>query len=225
VRCGSVRHNEPEDFVARLAALVPKPRAHLTRYHGVFAPASPDRAEVVPRTATERGEVSVSDRQRAMSWAQRLKRVFAIDIETCQRCGGRLRVIASIEQPALIEPLLDHLRHAAEPVDPAHSSHPSRLQLAPTVSLLTQWPLIRTIRRTIRVCSGEHAVETTGNTERRTGLDQRRYFLTMCSRIQGSIFSNEQSLPSSIPTMNRSPSSAVRTSFHPFRRRNTSVAK
>ena len=30
--------------------LVPKPRAHLTRYHGVFAPASPDRARVVPKT-------------------------------------------------------------------------------------------------------------------------------------------------------------------------------
>jgi hypothetical protein len=38
---------EPEDFIARLAALVPKPRAHLTRYHGVFAPASPDRARIV----------------------------------------------------------------------------------------------------------------------------------------------------------------------------------
>lgn len=29
----------PEDFMARLAALVPRPRANLTRYHGVFAPA------------------------------------------------------------------------------------------------------------------------------------------------------------------------------------------
>ena len=28
---------EPLDFLARLAALVPKPRANLTRYHGVFA--------------------------------------------------------------------------------------------------------------------------------------------------------------------------------------------
>ncbi len=43
---------EPEDFIARLVALVPKPRAHLTRYHGVFAPASPDRAKIVPRTRT-----------------------------------------------------------------------------------------------------------------------------------------------------------------------------
>jgi excinuclease ABC subunit A len=31
---------EPVDFIARLAALVPKPRVSLTRYHGVFAPNS-----------------------------------------------------------------------------------------------------------------------------------------------------------------------------------------
>ncbi len=31
---------EPLDFVARLAALVPKPRVNLTRFHGVFAPHS-----------------------------------------------------------------------------------------------------------------------------------------------------------------------------------------
>ena len=72
---------EPEDFIARLAALVPRPRAHLTRYHGVFAPASPDRAQIVPATrgtaVTERAEATVTSRQRAMSWAQRLKRVFA----------------------------------------------------------------------------------------------------------------------------------------------------
>jgi len=124
---------EPEDFMARLAALVPKPRAHLTRYHSVFAPASPDRPQVVPRTraaaasqARESGEVSASDRQRAMTWAQRLKRVFAIDIETCRRCGGKLKVIASIEDPPVIERILEHLGHTAESVDPAHPSRAPR---------------------------------------------------------------------------------------------------
>ena len=29
---------EPLDFIARLAALVPRPRVNLTRFHGVFAP-------------------------------------------------------------------------------------------------------------------------------------------------------------------------------------------
>ena len=117
---------EPEDFIARLAALVPKPRAHLTRYHGVFAPASPDRARVVPRTrtasATGQSEPSAGGRQRALTWAQRLRRVFAIEIETCRRCGGRLRVIASIEDPAVIERILEHLGGDAEVLDPAHPS-------------------------------------------------------------------------------------------------------
>jgi hypothetical protein len=29
--------------------------------------------------------------------------VFGIEIEQCVRCGGRLKVIASIEEPELIE--------------------------------------------------------------------------------------------------------------------------
>jgi hypothetical protein len=45
-----------------------------------------------------------------MSWAQRLKRVFAVDIEGCPDCGGKLRVIASIEDPQLIAKILAHLR-------------------------------------------------------------------------------------------------------------------
>jgi hypothetical protein len=51
---------EPLDFIARMPALVPKPRFHLTRFHGVFAPNSKHRAAVagegkeklLPSTAT-----------------------------------------------------------------------------------------------------------------------------------------------------------------------------
>jgi hypothetical protein len=49
-----------------------------------------------------------------MSRMQRLKRVFAIEIERCRRCGGRLTVIASIEEPALIERILAHVRQRDE---------------------------------------------------------------------------------------------------------------
>ena len=38
-----------------------------------------------------------------MTWAQRLMRVFGIDIKTCPVCGGALRIIASIEDPVVIE--------------------------------------------------------------------------------------------------------------------------
>ena len=36
----------PLDFISRLAALVPKPRVNLTRFHGVFAPNSKYRMQI-----------------------------------------------------------------------------------------------------------------------------------------------------------------------------------
>ncbi len=42
-----------------------------------------------------------------LCWAERLKRVFKIDIELCPKCGGRLRVIAAITEPNAIQKILD----------------------------------------------------------------------------------------------------------------------
>jgi hypothetical protein len=69
---------EPLDFIARLAALVPKPRLNLTRFHGVFAPNARHRHQIEPRGAL--GRVDADKPLAPMNWAQRLKRVFAIDI-------------------------------------------------------------------------------------------------------------------------------------------------
>ncbi len=44
-----------------------------------------------------------------MTWAQRLKRVFTIDIAKCEKWGGPVRIIASIEDPDVIEKILKHL--------------------------------------------------------------------------------------------------------------------
>jgi Putative transposase len=94
---------EPLDFLARVAALVPSPGVNLTRYHGVFAPNHRLRAHIV---AAAPGTVTPHV---AMNWAQRLKRVFGIDIETCERCGGAVKIIACIEDPPVIEKILAHL--------------------------------------------------------------------------------------------------------------------
>ncbi|GHL29086.1 hypothetical protein ECZU25_58990 [Escherichia coli] len=44
-----------------------------------------------------------AQRRASMTWAQRLKRVFNIDIETCSGCGGAMKVIACIEDPIVIK--------------------------------------------------------------------------------------------------------------------------
>jgi hypothetical protein len=52
-------------------------------------------------------------RHAAMNWAQRLKRVFGIEIDTCRRCGGTLAIIAGIEQPEVIAKIHAHLERSA----------------------------------------------------------------------------------------------------------------
>ncbi|EPK6551541.1 IS91 family transposase, partial [Pseudomonas aeruginosa] len=57
---------------------------------------------------------SPEQKRRAMSWAQRLKRVFSIDITTCAHCGGAVRIVASIEEPTAIRAILAHFeKHGA----------------------------------------------------------------------------------------------------------------
>ena len=77
----------PMEFMGRLAALVPKPRVNLTRYHGVFSPNSKLREFVVPAKPSETAVQTNQSGSRAysMTWAQRLKRVFAIEIENVRR--------------------------------------------------------------------------------------------------------------------------------------------
>jgi len=113
---------EPLDFISRLVSLIPKPRVNLTRFHGIFAPNSKHRAQVTP---ARRGKVkkprsldedqTPAERRAAMTWAQRLKRVFAIDIETCSECGGDVRIIACIEDPEVIRKILAHLDEKVTP--------------------------------------------------------------------------------------------------------------
>jgi len=114
---------EPLDFIARLAALVPKPRVNLTRFHGVFAPNSRYRITITPAkrgkgkasSSTDDQEASSPEQQRQrMTWARRLKRVFSIDIEVCERCTGPVKVIACIEDPLVIDTILTHLAKKEE---------------------------------------------------------------------------------------------------------------
>lgn len=49
------------------------------------------------------------------SWARLLPKVYEVDPLICPRCGGAMKVIAVIEQPAVIRRILDHLGLTAPP--------------------------------------------------------------------------------------------------------------
>ena len=54
-----------------------------------------------------------------MGWARLLKLVFDIDLEHCVQCGGELKIIAAIEEPAVIVRIFTHLSLLARAPPPA----------------------------------------------------------------------------------------------------------
>jgi hypothetical protein len=141
----------PLELMQRLAALVPRPRLHLIRFHGVLAPNAKLRAEIIPSSGRQspfsrggdlpsvpgvpstaidsnapaaEGETPLPSPLARLSWAQLLKRVFEIDLEHCPHCGGGpLTIIAAIEHPPVIAKILAHLGLPARapPRSPARS--------------------------------------------------------------------------------------------------------
>jgi hypothetical protein len=118
---------DPVEFLGRLAVLVPRPRINLILYHGVLGPRAAWRADVVRRQMSgDSGEAGVKDsaseqaregdpaetarrQARGQTWAALMARTFGFDVLACPRCGGRLRLIALIEEAGVIQRILRHV--------------------------------------------------------------------------------------------------------------------
>jgi hypothetical protein len=100
----------------RLAALVPRPRLNLIRFHGVLAPNAKLRPQIIPGEKKNKSnpfdtsdDVPQSTTSVRISWARLLKRVFDIDIEHCPHCGANMKINAAILESSAITKILDHL--------------------------------------------------------------------------------------------------------------------
>ncbi len=136
---------DPLTFLDRLAALVPPPRAHQLTYHSVLAPASAWRDLLVPKppptpNASSPGALapnsltapstSARSHSRRSTWAELLRRVFAVDVFTCPHSGGPRRLIAQLTDPVVVRKILAHLGHPTEPPRPAPARSPELLDFA-----------------------------------------------------------------------------------------------
>ena len=150
-----VIHLSPHELLDRLADLIPPPRKHRHRYHGVFAPNHPLRATVTalaignasarppdacqasspPRPPGEgRGEGAGEDKPRShdtsrLTWATLLARIGERFPLECPNCGGDIRLVAFITDPGPIRRILTHV---GEPLEPP--------PLAPARGPPTAWP-------------------------------------------------------------------------------------
>jgi len=112
----------PLALLKKLAALIPPPRVHHVRFHGVFGPAArlrpsvtalskpqlPSVQEPQPEVGPTTSASSIRQSSR-LDWAALLKRVFDIEIFRCSRCGARMKVVAFITERKACARILEHL--------------------------------------------------------------------------------------------------------------------
>ena len=126
----------PHELLERLATSVPPRRANVVRYHGVLAPNASWRRQVVPVTpeAPQADELrrcqhpaeprpeSPPPRRHRIPWAELFKRVFKEEVDRCA-CGGRLRLVAMLTEPASIQRYLEGmgLPSSAPEIPPARA--------------------------------------------------------------------------------------------------------
>ncbi len=120
---------EPADFMAKLAALVPRPRQNTLRFHGIYAPNARLRGQVVRspekagRTPCSCGPQVPNPETSRLCWAELMARVFSENVLQCTRCGSsNVRRIAWITTPDAIASILDCLELSRDGPAP----HPSR---------------------------------------------------------------------------------------------------
>ncbi len=108
---------------------------HQLTYHGVLAPGSSWRSEIVPRRVRERrgsgdGSESAGRPCSKYSWSELLRRVFSVDVLRCHLCGSRRRWIAAITEADVIEKILLHLGLESAMPAPSPARPPPQLKLA-----------------------------------------------------------------------------------------------
>jgi len=116
--------------------LTTRPRVNLILYYGVLAPRAALRSALVSGTShgvdTSHVEPSVEGddpgpfRAGAYQWAELMQRTFGLDVLACPRCGGRLRLVALIEQASVVQRILRHLGLPTEVPEPRPARAPPR---------------------------------------------------------------------------------------------------
>ena len=124
----------PLELLEKLSAIVPAPKTHLVRYSGILGPAAKWRPLIIPNAAAPPAEsvpaihspcpaqihtsaressiaeaVSTTRHRRNYTWAERMKRVWTLDVLECPRCHHRLRILAAIHPPDATRRILECL--------------------------------------------------------------------------------------------------------------------
>jgi hypothetical protein len=89
----------------KIMCLIPPPKHHLIRFHGVLAPNSSWRSLIVPRKKVRKKGLNVY----WIPWAELLRRTFEVDSLSCVKCKHKMRVVSVVLDPKVIQKIMKSL--------------------------------------------------------------------------------------------------------------------
>ena len=121
---------DPLEWLARIADHIPDPGKHARR-STLTTPTGPGhgprRRSCSGSRSRGSGAEAPQKRRCSPSWARLISKVYHVDPLTCRGCGGRLQIVAYINDQFAIKKILDHL----DPSPPEVKRPPPDLRYTP----------------------------------------------------------------------------------------------
>jgi len=119
----------PLEFIQRLAALIPPPRSHRHRYHGVLAPNATLRAAVTDLAPAASDYNAAAAEKKAQEntveevwrsparylWAMLLARLYESTPLVCPICKADMRIIAFVTDGDSVHHILEYIGESTDP--------------------------------------------------------------------------------------------------------------
>jgi hypothetical protein len=99
------------EWLATMSSHVPDKGEQMVRYYGYYSNVSrgkrkkQDQDEWIPCILEPEG----SSKEYRKNWARLIQKIYEVDLLTCPKCQGRMKIIAFIEDEEVIEKILKHL--------------------------------------------------------------------------------------------------------------------
>jgi hypothetical protein len=101
---------EPTDFIAAITQHIPDKGVQMVRYYGWYSNKSRGmRAKKNPSGGVLLMDSDAPRRIPSKKWRELIKKVWEVDPLECPNCGGEMKIIALIDEGAVIEKILRHL--------------------------------------------------------------------------------------------------------------------
>ena len=94
------------EFMEKIMCLIPPPRHHLIRFHGVLAPNNSWRSSIVPKKKIQK---KTGKNVYWIPWAELLKRTFEVDSLSCKKCNHTMKIVAVILEQKIIQKIMNCL--------------------------------------------------------------------------------------------------------------------